>query len=118
MTDRFILQRYAINVTDLDIILSDDGDWVYYNDHLDAMFHAVKKIEAEKREAVMQSLASLGQADEAYMAQLNAEIQRDSAVNESILLRSILRSAIDSISSEVYPEWVIRAQVALKEAEK
>lgn len=118
MTDRFILQRYAINVTDLDIILSDDGDWVYYNDHLDAMFHAVKKIEAEKREAVMQSLASLGQADEAYMAQLNAEIQRDSAVNESVLLRSILRSAIDSISSEVYPEWVIRAQVALKEAEK
>ncbi len=118
MTDRFILQRYAINATDHDIILSDDGDWVYYNDHLDAMFHAVKKIEAEKREAVLQSLASLGQAEDAYIAQLEAEAQRDSAVNESVLLRSILRSAIDSISSEVYPEWVIRAQVALREAEK
>jgi len=119
MTDQYILPRYAINNADeINFILSDDGDWVKYNDHVSALYYAVKKIEAEKREAVMQSLSSMGEAHDAYVAQIDAEKQRDSAITEAVLLRSILRSAVDSMSGEAMPSWVVRAQVALREAER
>ena len=103
------LARYTVT----DATLDDRGEWIKFEDYLKATDH----LDKERREAVLQSLASLGQAEDAYLAQLDAEKQRDLAADEAMLLRSILRTALNSLSGDE-PEWAIRARVALKGAEQ
>lgn len=105
------IQRYEQDYDDMTLVT--DGEWVKFVDHCEL----VDSLEATKREAVLQSLASLGQAEDAYLAQLDAEKQRDLAADEAMLLRSILRTALNSLSGDE-PEWAIRARVALKGAEQ
>lgn len=118
MTDK--INRYTIDSQGISRLVHDgwsapyQEEWVKYYDYI-AVRDALKY---QAREAVLQSLASLGQAEEAYAAQLEAESQRDSFKDEAVILRSILRSALEHVDPDNKPDWAIRAEVAIKRAEE
>lgn len=71
------------------------GEWVAYADYAAAITRA-EKAETAFRESALQELASLGQAAEAYGAQLKAEAERDTLQAEVDRLRGGIRSAIET----------------------
>jgi len=65
-------------------------------EHMEGFEVRIEALEAELKEAYMQSLADLGQAQEAYEAQKKAEAERDKLKEVINQMRAIVENSDDT----------------------